>query len=935
MKALVSKHIVKIVFCAVTLFITCLGIVSALNLRNAAEESGKVQASLDVLLKIEDVSNSIQTIESSQRGYTITGDPRYLDSYFKKLTQLRKDTTSLTAIKLKNKQDLQQRTTLLKYIGQKVAFSKKVVEVRRLYGYDSANSQMQTRSGQVYMYSILLGIDNIKKKNKQLLRTSNIYRQKYAWQTTVALLILGVFILLAICYCYYIISTDEKSIYKRDIQLRYNASLIKNIIDPIITTNEHFHVTNWNVQATDLYGYREDEVIGKFIGDILKIEYINESLESVIQIFYEKQHWSGEVIHHHKDGTPIIVEVSSSAIRSAEGLLKGTVAVIRNITNRKKMEKELQKLTDNLQKEVTEKSKELTHIFDRVADAFIALDKNWNYTYVNKKAAEMHRMPADTLIGKNIWQTFPDTVDEPFYEDLHKAMATQQPQRAEVFFSKTGQWFEDLIYPSPDGVSVYYRDITERKTAQLNIQKMDEKLNYHISNTPMVVIELDANECVVQWSARAAEIFGYNASEAIGKTFVDLNLVLAEDLDAVKQSFANLRLEQKNEAISNRNVTRNGDIIYCEWYNSLLRNEQQEIIGIMCLGQDITLRKKAQQSLEISENKYRLLFANNPLPMWITERSTGNFLDVNAAAEQFFGYDRATFLQMHSSKLLAPASEAGNDENHHKNELSGIVPHITRAGAEVKMQLLYHEIDYDGKQAQLILATDETEKLAVAENLEKSHAELRDLATHLETVRETERTHMAREIHDELGQQLTGLKMEIAWLNKRISTEDEQIKNKLSDTLKLIDNTVVTVRRIATQLRPSILDDLGLISAMEWQSDEFEKKTEMHTEFSSNVAVLNLNPDIATNVFRIYQESLTNVVRHADASEVKVQLTAKDGLLHLTICDNGIGFDMTGIEDKKTLGLRGIQERVLLLKGSYKMNSAPLKGTQLSIVIPI
>ena len=208
MKALVSKHIVKIVFCAVTLFIICLGIISALTLRNAAEESGKVQASLDVLLKIEDVSNSIQTIESSQRGYTITGDPKYLDSYYRKLTQLRKDTTSLTAIKLKNKQDLQQRTTLLKHIGQKVAFSKKVMEVRRLYGYDSANSQMQTRSGQVYMDSILMGIDNIKKNNKQLLRTSNIYRQKYAWQTTVALFILGVFILLAICYCYYVISSD-------------------------------------------------------------------------------------------------------------------------------------------------------------------------------------------------------------------------------------------------------------------------------------------------------------------------------------------------------------------------------------------------------------------------------------------------------------------------------------------------------------------------------------------------------------------------------------------------------------------------------------------------------------------------------------------------------------------------------------------------------
>ena len=935
MRAFVSKHIVKIVFTAVTLFIVCLGIVSALNWSNAARESSKVQASLDVLMKLDDVSNSIQTIESSQRGYTITGDPRYLDNYFRKLTQLRKDTTALTAIKLDNKQDLQQRETLLMHINQKVAFSKRVVEVRRLYGYDSANSQMQTRNGKVFMDSIIHGIDEIKAHNKQILQTSNIYRQKYARQTTAALMILGGFILVAICYCYYVISTDEQSIYIRDVQLRYNASLIKNIIDPIITTDEQFNITNWNAQACDLYGYQEHEVIGKFIGDLLKIEYFNEDIKSVTKTFYETLHWTGEVIHHHKDGTPIIVEVSSSAIRSAEGTIRGTVAVIRNITNRKKMESELKKLTSNLQKEVTEKSLELTHIFDRVSDAFIALDKNWCYTYVNKKASEMHGMPAETLIGKNIWELFPDMVDEPFYTAIHKAMATQQPQRAEVFYARTRQWFDNLIYPAPDGVSAYYRDTTERKHAQLDVQKMNEKLNYHISNTPLVVIELDASERIVQWSKRAAELFDYDASAAIGKTLFELNLVFGEDANAVKQSFANLSHALKNETLSYRSVTLHGDIKYCEWYNSALRNEQQEMVGIMCLGQDITLRKGVQQSLEISENKYRLLFANNPLPMWITERNSGKFLDVNEAAERFFGYNKATFLRMHSSEILATPNKESSIETQQRNELSGIVSHVTRSGVEVKMQLRYHEIDYEGNQAQLVLATDETEKLAVAENLEKSHAELRDLAMHLETVRETERTHMAREIHDELGQQLTGLKMDIAWLNRRITSEDVHVKNKLTDTLKLIDNTVVTVRRIATQLRPSILDDLGVVSAMEWQSEEFEKKTEIHTKFISNVAVLNINPDIATNIFRIYQECLTNIVRHADASKVKVSLTANEGLLHLSISDDGIGFDMTAIAHKKTLGLRGIQERVLLLKGNYKIESAPLKGTELSIVVPI
>src|SRR5690606_27760286 len=133
---------------------------------------------------------------------------------------------------------------------------------------------------------------------------------------------------------------------------------------------------------------------------------------------------------------------------------------------------------------------------------------------------------------------------------------------------------------------------------------------------------------------------------------------------------------------------------------------------------------------------------------------------------------------------------------------------------------------------------------------------------HMEKLRETERTHMAREIHDELGQQLTGLKMDISWLNKKIITEDEAIKEKLKDTISLIDKTVITVRKIATELRPSILDDLGLIAAMEWQSEEFQKRSEITTKFSSNVSQVMIPTELATGLFRIYQESLTNILRH-------------------------------------------------------------------------
>jgi len=221
------------------------------------------------------------------------------------------------------------------------------------------------------------------------------------------------------------------------------------------------------------------------------------------------------------------------------------------------------------------------------------------------------------------------------------------------------------------------------------------------------------------------------------------------------------------------------------------------------------------------------------------------------------------------------------------------------------------------------------------EALNKSHEQLRQLATHLEKVRETERTHIAREIHDELGQQLTGLKMDISWLGRKITNQGNDVKLKINETIHLIDLTVKTVRRIATELRPSILDDLGLLAAMEWQSEEFEKRSEISCVFSSNVTEANVSADLATGIFRIYQESLTNVLRHSAASQVKSFLKIKEGILEFSISDNGKGFIANEIANKKTLGLLGMKERTNLLGGSYEITSKPGKGTSVLIIVPL
>jgi signal transduction histidine kinase len=230
---------------------------------------------------------------------------------------------------------------------------------------------------------------------------------------------------------------------------------------------------------------------------------------------------------------------------------------------------------------------------------------------------------------------------------------------------------------------------------------------------------------------------------------------------------------------------------------------------------------------------------------------------------------------------------------------------------------------------------DITERKKAAEEIRANSELLLELYSYSQNIREEERTHIAREIHDELGQQLTGLKMDISWITRRLKTTDEAIMEKLTGTLSLIDTTIKTVRKIATELRPSILDDLGLVAALEWQGEEFGKRSDIKVNFTSNLDETILQPGISTALFRIYQELLTNVARHASAGIVNTAIYISEHKLHLSVEDNGTGFDTADISSKKTLGLRGIKERTNLIGGSYEIKTKPGVGTFVLISVPL
>jgi PAS domain S-box-containing protein len=242
------------------------------------------------------------------------------------------------------------------------------------------------------------------------------------------------------------------------------------------------------------------------------------------------------------------------------------------------------------------------------------------------------------------------------------------------------------------------------------------------------------------------------------------------------------------------------------------------------------------------------------------------------------------------------------------------------------------ELDPAGRPVRIYGTGQDISELKQAEDeLEQSRQQLRALSAHLQSIREEERKRIAREIHDELGQAMTALKIDLAWLSKK--TNDQSILGKVQSMSNLLNDTIQTVRRIATELRPAILDDLGLSAALEWQAQEFEKRTGIPCE-------LKISPDVSiasgpsTELFRVFQEILTNIARHAHATQVRVTLETQAEQLMLEVRDNGIGIRQTQVWDIRSIGLTGMRERVRLLGGEILITGIPGQGTTVVVQAP-
>ncbi len=344
-----------------------------------------------------------------------------------------------------------------------------------------------------------------------------------------------------------------------------------------------------------------------------------------------------------------------------------------------------------------------------------------------------------------------------------------------------------------------------------------------------------------------------------------------------------------------------------------------------------------QRTAELHESEERFRSLSNASLEGIMIYKQGLILDANLVFARLFGYEQPEELigKKGLEGLLTPESLASIRDGIQRQETQPFeVTGIRKDGTTFSGEIDSRFVRYLGHEALIISCRDITERKLAQEERQHSVEQLRALAARLQSVREEERKRVAREIHDQLGQALTAIKIDLTALIRELPADLKYQSRRTSSVLKLMDETIQSVRRISTELRPGILDDLGLVAAVEWAGEEFEARTGTKCRLDLPEDSIPIDPERATAVFRIFQETLTNVARHADASEIEVRLAKEDGDLTLEVHDNGRGINEDRLSRGESLGILGMRERALLLGGEFSISGTQGKGTTVRVRMP-
>ena len=460
-------------------------------------------------------------------------------------------------------------------------------------------------------------------------------------------------------------------------------------------------------------------------------------------------------------------------------------------------------------------------------------------------------------------------------------------------------------------------------------------LRLFIKHTPAAIAMFDTEMRYIQVSDRFLTDYDLEGQDLIGRSHYEVFPNLPERWREAHRRILAGAVERCEEE---EYITSDGSKGWLQWESLPWRKVDGEIGGLILFTQVITARKRAEEALRASEERFAKIFHLSPFRMGILRIRDAVVLEVNDSWTKGTGFSRAEVINESIFKFSSSMGPGLAEKIRRVLEsprplLNLEVRFTSKDGREGIANTSAVMCDFDGEACYLWVANDITEQ-------KQAEEALRALSARLHSAREEEGARIAREIHDELGGVLTGIKWDLEKIDNTLNSHSDrnhllEIHNRIIGMMGLIETTISTVRRIASELRPGVLDDLGLVPAIEWQIEQFQMRSGLKCHWTNNASDIELSRERATAVFRILQEILTNVLRHARASNLYVKLGRNKNCFELEVRDDGLGITESQRNNNGSLGLLGIKERALLVGGEVRITGKEGEGTTVLVRVPI
>ncbi len=477
---------------------------------------------------------------------------------------------------------------------------------------------------------------------------------------------------------------------------------------------------------------------------------------------------------------------------------------------------------------------------------------------------------------------------------------------------------------------VICRDVTELRRAHEELRRSEHNYRglFEHALDPIIVFRPE-DQVVLDVNQRACEVYGFDEEEFVGMSLESIST----DIPRAKEHINLTLAKGEDYFFETMQRRRDGTEIVVETSASVVDYNGE--LAILSIIRDVTERRRAEEATRLLQQAVELA----PIGVTLSD-SAGRIMYVNPAQARMYGRPTEDLRGKVVSEL-APPQLRGEEGPRNLSSWNGRTKESLNVRADgtvfpVSLTSIVVRGDSGEPVGVVAMAEDITERRAAEEAIRKSREELRALARHLQQVREEERARIARDIHDELGQGLTCLRMDLAWLRGHLPRKAAaDLLGKIKSMTAVLDDNVAVLQRLIKELRPPLLDDLGLGPAIEWLTKDFEARTGIKFKLDIRDGDVQVGHEVATSVFRIVQESLTNIAKHSGASAGRVSLKISSGSLILEVSDNGKGIGEMEAGGQVSFGLVGIRERVAALGGNVMIKGRRGSGTVVGVEIPV